>query len=83
MLLSHTSPNALALCWVKILAETQPQQCRTTLSPASSQVLSQSESARPAIVICHTFPDCWLRPGETSYPKVPGSPCPTEEMKGK
>eukprot|EP00195_Chlamydomonas_chlamydogama_P006392 CAMPEP_0202898984 /NCGR_PEP_ID=MMETSP1392-20130828/7351_1 /ASSEMBLY_ACC=CAM_ASM_000868 /TAXON_ID=225041 /ORGANISM="Chlamydomonas chlamydogama, Strain SAG 11-48b" /LENGTH=663 /DNA_ID=CAMNT_0049585063 /DNA_START=247 /DNA_END=2238 /DNA_ORIENTATION=+ len=48
-----------------------------------SRVLTQSELSRPAIVVCHSFPDCWERPGEWQYPELPGVPCPPQEMEGR
>lgn len=45
--------------------------------------LSKDEKHRQTVIICHSFPDFWLRPGETSYPDTPGSPCPNHEVEGK
>ncbi|KAF8056240.1 hypothetical protein HT031_006428 [Scenedesmus sp. PABB004] len=34
---------------------------------------------RPAIVVCHSFPDCWLLPKDQGGMRVPGCPCPPPE----
>lgn len=46
------------------------------------QVLSPHDLDRSAIVVCHSFPDLWLRPDDT-YPQVSGTPCPTKDMMDK
>eukprot|EP00877_Chromochloris_zofingiensis_P000172 jgi/Chrzof1/10155/Cz04g31010.t1 len=38
--------------------------------------LPDAELNRAAIVICHTFPDCWLLAKEKHFMDVPGCPCP-------
>ncbi|KAF6262613.1 hypothetical protein COO60DRAFT_599783 [Scenedesmus sp. NREL 46B-D3] len=43
--------------------------------------LPQRELQRPAIAICHTFPDCYLLPKDTNGMDVPGCPCPSPDMK--
>uniref|UniRef100_A0A383VNX1 Glycosyl transferase family 1 domain-containing protein n=1 Tax=Tetradesmus obliquus TaxID=3088 RepID=A0A383VNX1_TETOB len=43
--------------------------------------LPQAELQRPAIAVCHTFPDCYLMAKDTNSMDVPGCPCPSPEMK--
>eukprot|EP00798_Chlamydomonas_sp_ICE-L_P005101 gene5101-34901_t len=48
------------------------------------KVLTEEELKRPAIVVCHSFPDDWRRKGELNYPtNIPGVPCPLAEMKNR
>jgi hypothetical protein len=42
--------------------------------------LAQPELERPAIAVCHSFPDCWLMQHDTPTMLVPGCPCPPPEM---
>ena len=42
--------------------------------------LPQHELDRPAVAICHSFPDCWLLSADANSMRVPGCPCPPPEL---
>jgi len=42
--------------------------------------LPKAELDRPAIAVCHSFPDCWLMPQDIPGMMVPGCPCPPPEV---
>ncbi len=38
--------------------------------------MPEEELDRPAIVICHSFPECWRLPADGDEMESPGCPCP-------
>jgi hypothetical protein len=38
--------------------------------------MPEEELDRPAIVICHSFPECWRLPTDGDEMESPGCPCP-------
>jgi hypothetical protein len=46
----------------------------------SRDVLQAVDLNRPALAVCHTFPDCWFLPKDSNDMMVPGCPCPAPEV---
>lgn len=45
--------------------------------------LNRTELERPAIAVCHSFPDCWRMQRDVPAMGVPGCPCPPENDKAR
>ncbi|MEW5298290.1 MAG: hypothetical protein WDW36_001431 [Sanguina aurantia] len=47
------------------------------------QALPETSSNRSAVLVCHSFPNCWLHPKVKTYAASAQCPCPRPEMEGR